>query len=671
MSRRNRKGRRRRTETSTGVIRVARKGHGFVDTPEGEFLVLRRHLRGAMDGDTVEVARLRALEARRRTQRRRAGAAPQGQGGQGAGADGGERREMLGSVQRVTRRAHTTLVGTLRCADGLAVVRPLDERVPYDLFVDRRVPAPDGPVARAEDGDVVVVRITVYPTRLEAAQGVIEEVLGKEDDGGAAIEAVIHRYGFERGFSAAALEEAEGLASFEDPPPLPRHDLRGRLVFTIDPEDAKDFDDALSLDVADGQLRLGVHIADVSSYVAWDSALDLDARRRSTSVYLPDRVIPMLPLPLSEGLCSLAPGTDRRAFTVDMAVDGEGNVTGTRFYPSLVRSAVRLTYDEAQRMLGEEPAEGDALGRRLHALHRLAEAFERRRLQRGAIGFEGVEAKLALDGEGVPLGVRLRTKTAATSLVEECMIRANEEVAAFMLRGRAPMLYRVHEEPYASALEALVPTLREFGYAQGGAPQTSRQVQEILEASAGRPEHHLVSSLLLRAMKRARYAPAFTEHFGLASTAYTHFTSPIRRYPDLMAHRLLKCRLAGRPPSADMAAQLDWICRYSSERERDAEQASREATACKLCEYLGPRTGERFRGVVVAVGAAGVTVREETTTAEGLIERDALPAGLELDMAHQRYRDPVNGRAVRLGQPVEVVLLSVDRPRSRLVFVLR
>jgi ribonuclease R len=687
-----------------------------------------------MDGDLVEVVRLRALEARRRQQMRRPSPQHLHFAGDREGNSGGGNgcREMLGSVRRVLKRAHETLVGTVRYRDGLGVVYPFDEHISCDVFLDYRIV--EGKIA--QDGDVVVVRLTTYPGRLEAAQGYIEEIIGHRDDRDVALEIIIREYDFETAFMPAALEEAAALTAQTAELPgarvgpvdsadsagpagpvgsagpagsvgpgqadvggLTRRDLRDRLIFTIDPVDARDFDDALSLDFVDGQMRLGVHIADVSSYVAWGSALDLDARRRATSVYLPDRVIPMLPASLSEELCSLRPQTDRLAFTVEIFLDSDARPTACEFYPSLIHSAFRLTYDEVQCVLEEEGAvcpdaataklqvradaevRADAAGRadvegasalksRLLALHRLAQKLAKRRLQRGAIEFDSVEARPVLDENGVPIDVRLRGKTDATALVEEAMILANEQVATFMGAPETPMIYRVHDEPLPAAMEELLPTLQEFGYALHGAPQSSHEVQAILQASAGRPEHHLVSSLLLRAMKRANYTATCTGHFGLASVAYTHFTSPIRRYPDLMVHRLLRYRLSKTSPPKDMLKQLDWICEYSSQREKAAEQAAREAVALKLCEYLEPRAGQRFTGIISAVNSTGLAVREDTTGAEGFIHRDSLPSGLTYDKSRYRYHDSATDRSCRLGQPVVVRLIDVDRAHARLRFVI-
>ena len=668
MARRKRKGRRGNVQASIGVISVSRKGYAFVDTSEGQFFVLQSHQKGAMDGDMVEVVRLRSLEARRQQQMR-------GRGEQEVSRNAGEtKRGMLGGVRRVLQRAHTTLVGTLHYEGGLGAVTPHDERIHHDIFLDPSAAR----AMKAKDGDIVLVRITNYPGKLESAAGYIEEVVGREGDRSLGIEVIIREHGFETVFSAGALKEAERLVELDfdsTKERLTRRDLRDRFVFTIDPADARDFDDALSIDFIDGQMRLGVHIADVSAYVPWDSAIDLDARRRATSVYLPDRVIPMLPLRLSEQLCSLRPGEDKATFSVDMLIDPNGSVISSEFYPSIIRSSRRLSYDEALEMLEAAPGtddieEPDLLVRdKLLALRKLSRKLTRRRLQRGAIEFDGVEAKVALDGEAVPICVDLRTKNDATTIVEEAMILANEQVAFFMLTLSFPMVYRIHDEPYPAALEELLPVLQEFGYATSGAPQTSREIQAILDAAFGRPEHYLISTLLLRAMKRARYAPFFSTHFGLASLSYTHFTAPIRRYPDLMAHRLLRYQLSGETPPASLLGQLDWICEHASDREREAEAASYEATALKLCEFLEPRIGQCFHGVVVSLNSSGFYVREDTTTAEGFVDRDTLPTGFVFEKGAFRYHDPDTGKTYRLGQPIRVELTGVDISRAKLNFV--
>ena len=727
---RNKKRGFKHTDASVGVIRISRRGYGFVDTPDGEYFVLRGNTRGAMDGDVVEVVRMRRLEERRRQQAKSSEGGGRFRPGKGGAGDDDGRREMLGSVRRVIERAHTTVVGTLSYRDGLGVVKPSDERIGHDIFVDFRA---EGKIA--QDGDVVVVRITTYPSKIEAAQGYIEEVMGRQDAQGMDIEVIIRRHGLETVFSAAALEEAAELvaragssggvtaAAPAAEELLSRRDLRERQIFTIDPADARDFDDALSVDYVEGQMLLGVHIADVSAYVEWDSSLDLDARRRATSVYLPDRVLPMLPPLISDDLCSLKPHEDRLAFTCDMLMRSDGTVLSYELYPSLIRSCVRLSYDDVQAFFDGDGDGSDTpdvpaavpvtsviqsdpeLQNRLRVLNRLAKKLARRREARGAIDFESTEAKVTLDEQGMPIAVRLRRKTEATSLVEEAMILTNEVVARHMLERNAPMVYRVHEEPFQSALDALVPTLQEFGYAEQTAPQSSFDIQRVLAQSQDRPEYALISQLLLRAMKRANYAPAFSTHFGLASKAYTHFTSPIRRYPDLMVHRLLKLQLAadtmlGQGPPAQtcsrsdlpeeslsqanlarrnshlpltsappsMVTQLPWLCQHSSDMEREAEQASFDATALKLCEYLAPHVGERFSGIISGINTYGFYVREDTTTAEGFVSRDNLSESVVYEESRHRFTGEDTGQFYRLGQRVTVVLKSVDLSRAMLDF---
>jgi ribonuclease R len=708
-----------------------------------------------MHGDLVEVVRLRRLEAERRNnmqktsaqQLRVTGGKRAAEGSNSSGDQQGT--ELLGSVKRVVERAHTTLVGIVREADGLYVVVPDDERITRDIFLGR------SRGCAVKDGDVVVVRITTYPGKTAPAQGIVEEIIGHEDERGVDMEVIIRKHGLEVEFSAAVLAEAEELAAangagefaeqgaaavcgaeelaahgaeeasgvvasagpltFEE---LKRRDIRERFVFTIDPADARDFDDALSVDYVDGKLRLGVHIADVSAYVAWDSALDLTARRRATSVYLPDRVIPMLPAALSDDLCSLRPHCDRRAFTVDMYVRKDGTVESAEFYPSYIHSAARLSYEQAQELLeGEElcadelsidEADKSILSGKLKQLHELAKKRTSARSARGAIDFDRAESRVVLDEQGAPIEVYLRKKTDATSLVEEAMILANETVAAYLLERNEPCAYRIHDEPLQSTLEELVPTLQEFGYALQGALQSSSEIQEILTACKGKPEYDLISTLLLRAMKRAQYHTVFSTHFGLASTAYAHFTSPIRRYPDLMVHRLLKLRLLAEqqgfastkelyeslpkstpkntPKSAtnletsstldassvaSTLKQLDWICEHCSEQEREAEQATSEAIKLKLCEYFASQVGKNYEGIISGVNSYGFYVRESATHAEGFVQRDTLDEGCVYEAARFRWIDHDTNKAYRLGQMVAVELVSVNLARSEMQFSLK
>lgn len=720
-----------------GELVVHAEGYGFVRTAEGEYFVPAARLGGAFDGDVVEISPLPAAASKSY----RSGDRPSMRSGGRPAA----------RVVRVIERAHESLIGRYEVADPFGVVIPEDPRIPYDIFTQRSA-APGVP-----DGALVRVRISTYPSRNTAATGVVEEVLGEADAPRLGIESVIARHKIETRFSEACRTEAEDLSlDVAGALACGYADLRERCVFTIDPIDARDFDDALSLErVDDGARpdpavsfagfsstglsakcdsadhapvpalsgvgwegavvpvwRLGVHIADVSAYVPWGSAIDLDARNRSTSVYLVDRVVPMLPERLSNDLCSLRPDEDRLSMTVDLLLDAQGRIAGFELYPAVIRSKARLAYDQVQIELEREgacgegasrPFEGEWAGcapealcgarassgmtagaqdgaipgevrRRLAPLARIAKQRAALRRKAGGIDFPSTEAKVRLDAEGRPVGVDLRRKTDATSLVEEAMILANEAVARCLVAAGSPGLFRVHERPAADGLAGLVPVLEEFDWF--ARIDTARfamgdpfAIQAALEESRGRSEGELVGSLLLRAMKRADYRPACEGHYGLASKAYAHFTSPIRRYPDLVDHRMLKALLFGRPELFDQeASALRWLGSHCSERERAADAAGRESQEIKLIELLEDRVGEAFSGVVSGVAPYGLYVRLDNT-AEGILPVRRLGAEyFALDAELHRLVGQDSGKVWRLGQRIAVVLAVADARRHVLEF---
>lgn len=647
-----------------GIMQLNPEGYGFVRTSEGEFFVPHAKLGGAFDGDLVEVAPLPANSSKGRSHE-----------GFGGGRYGHKRAARVVSV---IERAHEVVVGRFEAAEPFGVVVPLDPHIPHDIFTQLSE-APD-----VEDGAIVRVRIAQFPSRNSAATGHIEEVLEHVDGLDEGVDAVVARHKFETAFSDAALAEARG-ASIDEVGALASgyRDLRERFVFTIDPDDARDFDDALSIEQVEGQDRLlwriGVHIADVSHYVEWGSALDLAARRRGTSVYLVDRVIPMIPEELSCGLCSLAPGEVRRSMTVDLYVNERAQLARYEIYPALICSNARLTYGEALEMLeGEcEPAatEGGkhAQGQRetliqphLRQLSRLASLRHAQRERKGGIDFGQPEARVKLDEVGRPQGVELRRKNAATSLVEEMMIWANEVVAEHLSRAKFPCVYRVHEAPDLEGLAQLVPIFEEFpwfgkidpvGFFMG----SQHALQQAVSASRGRAEGELVSSLVLRSMKRAVYREKNCGHYGLASATYCHFTSPIRRYPDLMVHRMLKAELFGRPERFDqMTTNLGWICEHSSGMEREADDAQRESEELKLAEYLQRFVGQSFSAIVSGVSQGGLYARLENT-AEGFIPVRTLGDDyFSFDAARYTLTGEETGARYRLGQRIAVVLFAVN-----------
>lgn len=647
-----------------GIMQLNPEGYGFVRTSEGEFFVPRSKLGGAFDGDLVEVSPLPANASKGRSHE-----------GFGGGRYGHKRAARVVSV---IERAHEVVVGRFEATEPFGVVVPLDPHIPYDIFTQLSE-APD-----VEDGAIVRVRIAQFPSRNSAATGHIEEVLEHVDGLDEGVDAVVARHKFETAFSDAALAEARG-ASIDEVGALASgyRDMRERFVFTIDPDDARDFDDALSIEQVEGQDRLlwriGVHIADVSHYVEWGSALDLAARRRGTSVYLVDRVIPMIPEELSCGLCSLAPGEVRRSMTVDLYVNERAQLARYEIYPALICSNARLTYGEALEMLeGEcEPAatEGGkhAQGQRetliqprLRQLSRLASLRHAQRERKGGIDFDQPEARVRLDEAGRPQGVELRRKNAATSLVEEMMIWANEVVAEHLSRAKFPCVYRVHEAPDLEGLAQLVPIFEEFPWfgkidPVGFFAGSQHALQQAVSASRGRAEGELVSSLVLRSMKRAVYREKNCGHYGLASATYCHFTSPIRRYPDLMVHRMLKAELFGRPEKFDqMTTNLGWICEHSSGMEREADDAQRESEELKLAEYLQRFVGQSFSAIVSGVSQGGLYARLENT-AEGFIPVRTLGDDyFSFDAARYTLTGEETGARYRLGQRIAVVLFAVD-----------
>lgn len=652
-----------------GIMQLNPEGYGFVRTSEGEFFVPHAKLGGAFDGDLVEVAPLPANASKGRSH--------EGFGG------GRYAHKPAARVVSVVERAHEVVVGRFEAAEPFGVVMPLDPHIPYDIFTQLSE-APD-----VEDGAIVRVRIAQFPSRNSAATGHIEEVLEHVDGLDEGVDAVVARHKFETTFSDAALAEAHG-ASIDEVGALASgyRDLRERFIFTIDPDDARDFDDALSIEQVEDQGRLlwriGVHIADVSHYVEWGSALDLAARRRATSVYLVDRVIPMIPEELSCGLCSLAPGEVRRSMTVDLYVNERAQLARYEIYPALIRSNARLTYGEALEMLGgegeDEVAAGEGVGyaphsqgqretslrKRLLQLSRLASLRHAQRERKGGIDFDQPEARVKLDEAGRPQGVELRRKNAATSLVEEMMIWANEVVAEHLSRAKFPCVYRVHEAPDLEGLAQLVPIFEEFPWfgkidPVGFFTGSQHALRQAVSASRGRAEGDLVSSLVLRSMKRAVYREKNCGHYGLASATYCHFTSPIRRYPDLMVHRMLKAELFGRPERFDqMTTNLGWICEHSSGMEREADDAQRESEELKLAEYLQRFVGQSFSAIVSGVSQGGLYARLENT-AEGFIPVRTLGDDyFSFDAAHYTLTGEETGARYRLGQRIAVVLFAVD-----------
>jgi len=625
-----------------GRLSMNRRGFGFVSSPLGDIYVGKRDTGGAMHGDTVAVR----VEPRKTHLGR------------------------SGEVVQVIERSLTELVGRFERHGKLGIVVPTDARVKGDLFVDLASASAD-----AKPGDIVVARITRYANRRDAMQGVITEVLGPEDAPGVDVEIVIREHGLETEFPPEVTEAAEALGQdIEGELTRGRRDVREIYTFTIDPADARDFDDAISITREGKGFRLWVHIADVSHYVGWDSVIDVEARHRATSVYLVDRVLPMLPEHLSNVICSLNPGEDRLTFTVEMLLDKTGLVERYECYPSVMKSDRRCNYDEVQEWLDNGGFPDETIERALLDFRAVANAIHERRIVRGGLDFDTVEARVTLDDRGEPTGVVLRSRTEATNMIEEAMILANEVVARHMTAAKAPMVYRIHEDPDPDALGQVAVVLKEFGYPvqdmHGAGPRT---FQKIVAFAHGRPEERLINSLLLRALERARYVDYLGSHFGLASEAYTHFTSPIRRYPDLIVHRLLKAQLTRaleQSPTSLMVPELEWLAEHSSTMEREAEAAEDESQKVKLVALMAQHIGETFDGIITGAMSFGLFVQLENT-AEGLVHVETMADDYyRLDAERFMLWGENKGATYRLGQQVRVRILDANVAERRLDFEL-
>ena len=671
----------RRLPGLTGTVWVY-DARAEVETAEGVYRLGSRSMREAMPGDRVYVSLHRGK--------------------------GGARRAV---VEHVIDRAVAAVVGVFEPAGPLGAVRPLDARIKQDFFV---LPADDSPRRLGvEPGDIVSARIVDYPSRTESGVVTLERRIGDANEPSLGIECVMARYGLVNGYPQAAVDEAASLAvdvegALADPL---RRDIRDRFAITIDPVDARDFDDAISVArTVRGGWMLGVHIADVSHYVDWESAIDLEARRRSTSVYLADRVLPMLPERLCNDLCSLRPDEDRLAFTVDIELDAQGRVRTYEPYPSVIRSRVRMDYGAADALLREGEPDGAALdaaargraelaveaaranGVDLRAFLRNADALARTRREirrkRGSIDFDTLEVHVLLDEAGMPVDIVTRERTAATSLVEEAMLLANECVAEFLADRDLVSAYRVHEDPSPDSLASAAKTLTELGAVEGGLAAgimlgDPRAINAAVEDAAGTAFAPQVNALLLRAQQRAVYKSHNEGHYALGARAYCHFTSPIRRYPDLIAHRVLKValakhelgkkegaarapRLTGKGPQA-LEAICPQLCRQASDNERAADAAANASQKVKVAQLYASRIGERDTGTVSWISDLGAFVRLDATGAEGLVRMNALGTEWwDFDDVRLTLTGESTGTRVGLGCRVVVEVASVNVLRGHL-----
>lgn len=537
-------------------------------------------------------------------------------------------RKPEGEVIRILKRANETIVGTFERSNNFGFVVPDDRRIKQDIYIPKKE------TMDAETGDKVVVSITTWPKPGRNPEGRVIEVLGKYNEPGVDVLSIVRKYQLPEEFPQKVLNEAKRVAFLPEEEYKKRRDLRHWKTVTIDGEDAKDLDDAVTISRKGRNYLLGVHIADVGYYVKENSELDKEAFNRGTSVYLVDRVIPMLPPQLSNDICSLNAGVDRLAMSVIMEVTPKGEVLDHEIIPSVINVDHRMTYTAVNKILEERDEELRARYRdfvpEFELMAELCKILRKKRLARGAIDFEFPESKVILDEQGKPLEIKKLERGIGEKLIEEFMILANETVAEYMYWLEAPFVYRVHEPPDPDDFQALNDFLHRLGYHIVGSEDSihPRAFQAVINKVHGKPEERVVNTVMLRSMKHARYASTCLGHFGLASRYYCHFTSPIRRYPDLTIHRIIREYLdRGARLNKKRVEQLQELTAASAEqssiRERIAEEAERESVDMKKVEYMQRHLGQVFTGIISSVTPFGMFV-ELDNTVEGLVHVSTL-----------------------------------------------
>jgi len=625
----------------TGEFQGHRDGYGFIlpdKSGEADLFIPRRKTMGAMSGDRV-IARVESLK----------------------------RRE--GAIIKILERARKRIIGKLCHEKGSYFVAPKGKNLPFDVLVSA------GNRNGAKSGNLVLVELTSYPTPTRPPEGRVLKVLPDADHPGVEIDMIIEEHSLPRSFASPVLKEAKGLS-----PTIrlgSRVDCRGLTTVTIDGEDAKDFDDAISIKKIKGGFILYVHIADVSHYVTWESVIDLEARRRGTSVYFPGQVIPMLPETLSNDLCSLLPRTDRFAFTVEMHVSTDGKMMKKEFYPSVINSNERLTYTAVGRILVDhDPVERERYGYLMEDLETMGELYDilkRSRVKRGSLDFDLPEPYILLDLQGSPEAIMKTERNVSHMIIEEFMIAANEAVSSTIEGLHVPSLYRVHEEPDIAKLDELRPILKTFGLETRGAGVSA--FRSILKKIKGKTEGPMLNILLLRSLKQAKYSTKNSGHFGLASKSYTHFTSPIRRYPDLVVHRVLKDILSGKGITGEnrsyLQSVLPEIAAHSSATERTADEAEREIVRAMRAWFMKDKVGNVYEGFVTSINPRGLRVQLKEIFVEGFLRVSSMSDDYYwFDEERFRLIGRRRKKSFTMGDEITVRVESVDIEEREIAFSL-
>ncbi len=634
------------TKRFTGIFQAHPRGFGFViqEGVENDVFISEENINGAFQGDEVEFIITKSQEAGRRTE---------------------------GKIVRILSHSTTKIVGLYEKCKSYGFVRPDNQRILSDIYI------PEGKEKGAMTGHKVVVSLTSYGGERMKPEGVVTEIIGHINDPGTDIISIVKGFDLPMEFPERVMNQAERVAKeVSEADRAGRMDLRDWKMVTIDGEDAKDLDDAVSLTKDGENYQLGVHIADVTNYVQERSALDREALNRGTSVYLVDRVIPMLPHKLSNGICSLNAGEDRLALSCIMTVNPKGEVVDHVIAETVVRVDERMSYTSVAKILEKQDAEErkkyEEFVPMFEQMAELSHILRTRRKQRGSIDFDFPETKMILDEIGRPIEIRPYERNVATKLIEDFMLLANETVAEEYFWRELPFLYRTHEAPDEEKMKKLSTFINNFGYhIHMGNEVRPMEVQKLLGKVEGTPEEALISRLALRSMKQAKYTPENTGHFGLAAKYYTHFTSPIRRYPDLQIHRIIKENIRGRLKEERIAHYekiLPEVAMQAGVTERRAEEAERETIKLKKVEYMKERIGEEFEGVISGITKWGAYV-ELPNTIEGLVHV------MNMQDDHYEYWEEQyeligehTRNVYKLGQVVRVRVLGVDRLQRTIDF---
>ena len=632
----------------TGVLEGHERGFGFVMPKEkarGDVFIPAENMNGAMHGDKVVATITKREEA-------------------------GKREE--GEIIRIIERSTKTIVGTFEDNKNFGFVIPDEHKVSYDIFI------PKSQTKNAKTNQKVVVEILTWPEARRNPEGRVVEILGYLDDKGTDILSIIRQFDLPEKFPSKVEEIAANIPLEVQPEELEgRLDLRNLNTFTIDGFDAKDLDDAVSIEMKEnGNYYLGVHIADVSHYVKERSPIDREAVERGNSVYLIDRVIPMLPKALSNGICSLNPRVDRLTLSVLMEIDKSGNIVEHKIVESVINSKERLTYDYVSDYLEDKNSESkdkvESVKEELKLMEELCHILYAKRERRGSIDFEFPEAKIILDEQGVPVEIRKEDRRIANRIIEEFMLVSNETVAEQFFWAEVPFLYRTHEEPSSEKIADFNKLIHNFGYILKGKQEIHpKELQLLMKEIRGKKEEPLISMLLLRSLKKAIYNAEPGIHFGLAAQYYSHFTAPIRRYPDLVIHRIIKMFIKGKlsiRTQEKLEANLPDIAEHTSMTERRAEQAEREVEDMKKAQYMSKYIGEEFEGIVSSLTNFGMFVQLDNTI-EGLVHfSNMFDDYYHFDEDNYHIIGERTNRIYRLGDIVKIKVIDANVARRNIDF---